>query len=174
MTTAQLKMQDAWSLCNMIEIFCWRKIIKTETGEGFLVFSNFKWHWHNCAKTHSPTYVDMQMSMVIAVFFALSHIASNKTERGGPFGLFKLQMTFTQLCKNTFHYLCKHSNVNCDSSILCFEPHCKQQIFEWCKIEVLRQEQPLCSLHIIKYIFNILILISSTSAHNSKSLNPFF
>jgi hypothetical protein len=89
MTTAWLKIQGACSLCNMIETFCQRKIIKTK--------------------------------------------------RGGPFGLFKLQMVLTQLFKNTFAYLCRHSNVNCNSSILCLKPHCKQQIFEWYKIEVLRQ-----------------------------------
>jgi hypothetical protein len=70
-------MQDACGLCNMIEFFCQRKIIKAE--------------------------------------------------RGGPFGLFKLQMALAQLCINTLAYSGRHSNVNCDSSIFCLEPQCNQQ-----------------------------------------------
>jgi hypothetical protein len=31
-TTTQLKMKDVCSLCNVIECFCWRKIIKIERG----------------------------------------------------------------------------------------------------------------------------------------------
>jgi hypothetical protein len=35
-----------------------------------------------------------------------------KTERGGPFSPFKLQMALTQLCKNIFACLCRHPNTS--------------------------------------------------------------
>jgi len=82
-------MEDAYNLCNVIEIFCWKNVNKIE--EGFLVLSNFKWHWHNCVKTHPPGYVDIQippslqgkliyeMLIMIVLFFDLSHIESNKS-----------------------------------------------------------------------------------------------
>jgi len=66
-----------------------------------------------------------------------------KIERGGAFGLFKLQITLAQLCKNTSTLLCKHPNtsitrgrwgVGHNSFVFWLEPHRKQQIFGWCKI----------------------------------------
>jgi len=59
-TTVQLKMEDSCIICNVIEIFCWRKVTKIEE-EGLLILSNSKWHWHNCVKTHSSIYVDIQI-----------------------------------------------------------------------------------------------------------------
>ncbi len=58
--TTQLKMEGACNLCNVIEIFCWRKITKTGRGGPFGL-SNSKWHWYNCVKTHSPAYVNIQI-----------------------------------------------------------------------------------------------------------------
>jgi hypothetical protein len=62
MATAQLKMKNVYSLYNVIEIFCQRKV--------------------------------------------------TKIKKGGPFGLFKLQITLAQLCKNTSAFLCKHPNTS--------------------------------------------------------------
>jgi hypothetical protein len=59
-STTRLKMEDACNLCNVIEFFYWRKVTKTKK-EGPLVLSNSKWHSHNCVKTHSPIYVDIQI-----------------------------------------------------------------------------------------------------------------
>jgi hypothetical protein len=67
----------------------------------------------------------------------------NQNRKRGGFGLFKLQITLAQLCKNTSTLLCKHPNtsitrgrwgVGHNSFVFWLELHQKQQIFGWCKI----------------------------------------
>jgi hypothetical protein len=68
-----------------------------------------------------------------------------KIEKGGPFGLFKLQITLAQLCNN--QHVCVNIqifqllkaridrwDVGHNSSFLWLELHRRQQIFELCKI----------------------------------------
>jgi hypothetical protein len=54
-------MEDVCNLCNVIEIFCPKKVTKPKKEGGLLVLSNSKWHWHNYVKTYPPSYLNIQI-----------------------------------------------------------------------------------------------------------------
>jgi hypothetical protein len=90
MATFQLKMEDACSLCNVIEIFCQRKVTKTKRrgpSSPFKLQMALAQLCKNtsiclCRLTNTSTAKGEELisrvSIMIAPFFGLSYIESNK------------------------------------------------------------------------------------------------
>jgi len=90
MPTTQLKMEDAYNLCNVIEFFCLRKVTKTKRGGPsgpFKLQMALAQLYKNmstclCKFTNTSTTKGKELIsgvlVVIAPFFCLSYIRSNK------------------------------------------------------------------------------------------------
>jgi ribosomal protein L32 len=90
MATTRLKMEDAYSLCNVIEIFCRKKITKTKRGRRFGPFKLQMALAQLCKNTSTCLYKLTNtstakgeefisgVSVMIAPFFGLNCIKSSK------------------------------------------------------------------------------------------------